>query len=507
MDIIQHLMKIVTPILLGDSNDENRKNLLEKLYAVICARFADDENYSQFAAINIDNNDTGLFERFLPDAQQRNNLVRNLSNTTNVPEEDTTRLISRAIPLVYNELRNLAGIVALPTFLRTHLAPLATALPEWSYALVPASVLAILNLRAPTTPTTTGSLPPEENKEGSKMKALLPIVGLIILGALAWALLKSCQKTPEPVATPPAQTEVTAPTEPTPEQPAPEVVANKTEPVLTIKSTADNKLDSCSGMVGDDGLKNKLVDVINSIFGKEKECNMTIDTAYNNQMLAGDKLAQILPLVKDTPNAEVKIDGKNITVTTANPADAEKLIKQLKELLPDYNIVMGEGMAVAATQPEPATPETTTTEQPQTEQKEISQTEPTVFFEDGKLKFYFATSKADVAPDALDKAKEVLAAAKEGKKIGISGFTDSTGNAAKNAQLSKKRAEAVKTFLIKNGVPEAQLELVKPKDTIGAQGKDQEGRRVEVFVIEAEATTPDAEKTENTEMKKEETKK
>ena len=103
------------------------------------------------------------------------------------------------------------------------------------------------------------------------------------------------------------------------------------------------------------------------------------------------------------------------------------------------------------------------------------------------MSFYFVTGKADVAGNAKEKANDILEAAKQGKKIGISGYTDSTGNAALHAKLAKERAQAVKSFLVANGVPASQLELRKPEDTVGAAGKDQEGRRVDAYIVDDNA--------------------
>ncbi len=102
--------------------------------------------------------------------------------------------------------------------------------------------------------------------------------------------------------------------------------------------------------------------------------------------------------------------------------------------------------------------------------------------ENGIVKFYFATGKNDLAANAAEVAVDLVAAGKEGKKLVVSGFTDSTGNAAANAALSKRRAEAVQTFLVKQGVKIENIELRKPESTTGAQGANAEGRRVEVKI-------------------------
>lgn len=105
-----------------------------------------------------------------------------------------------------------------------------------------------------------------------------------------------------------------------------------------------------------------------------------------------------------------------------------------------------------------------------------------VTVEDGVVKFYFATGKSAIAPDADKAAEEVVAAAKSGKKLILSGFTDSTGNAAANARLSLRRAEAVRAFLKKQGVNPALIELRKPQSSVGGKGNNAEGRRVEVKI-------------------------
>ncbi|MDO5639591.1 MAG: OmpA family protein [Neisseria sp.] len=105
-----------------------------------------------------------------------------------------------------------------------------------------------------------------------------------------------------------------------------------------------------------------------------------------------------------------------------------------------------------------------------------------VVYENGVAKFFFATGKNDVAEGAETIVADVITAGKDGKKLVISGFADSTGDAAANEELSKQRAEAVKAFFEAQGVGTDNIELRKPESTTGAVGDDVEGRRVEVTV-------------------------
>jgi outer membrane protein OmpA-like peptidoglycan-associated protein len=104
-----------------------------------------------------------------------------------------------------------------------------------------------------------------------------------------------------------------------------------------------------------------------------------------------------------------------------------------------------------------------------------------VVVENGVVKFYFASGKADLAAGALDALGEAIAAAKAGKKLVLSGFHDATGDPPFNAELAKKRALVVRDALMGAGVTEAAMELKKPEQTTGS-GNNAEARRVEVVI-------------------------
>jgi outer membrane protein OmpA-like peptidoglycan-associated protein len=109
--------------------------------------------------------------------------------------------------------------------------------------------------------------------------------------------------------------------------------------------------------------------------------------------------------------------------------------------------------------------------------------EASVVMENGVVKFYFASGKSDLASGALAALGDAIAAAKGGKRLVLSGFHDSTGSAALNAELAKKRAMAVRDALLAAGVAESSLELKKPEVSTGT-GSAAEARRVEVTIAE-----------------------
>lgn len=564
MNIIEHLTRTVTPIVLSGKSDTNNNytSLLEKVYAIIVARLADKDTYHGLADVNVANDDQTFFERLLPNSEQHDKIITELAKEHEVSETETKSLIARSAPLVLNELKGLAGTSSIPNFLSNHLSSLTALIPTWAYAFIPAGILSILHLNvgdalksagesvkniagnvADTAGNVVGNVADKasdvagsvvdkasdvagsvagvagnvadkasdvasnvtsnitstvnnvtNNEEGGGlMKTLLPIIGLLILAALAWALLKSCNKNPAPVATPPAIT-ASAPASTASGTAGTSLLA----PTLKFSTDADGKLATGGlGNVGNDDLKTKILGALSGVFGTDadKAVNVAVNPAYDINLPFADKLPEIFALLKGVPNATLNFADGHIMVSAPDETTAKKLVADIQALVPNVPVMLesehghGHGHSHDHSHASTTTPASVASPTSATETKVISNSEPSVFFENGHLKFYFATGKADVAPNALDHAKEILEAAKQGKKLGISGYTDSTGNAQANAELSKKRAKAVQQFLIANGVPEAQLELIKPKDTVGATGKDQEGRRVEVYIVDSVTTT------------------
>ncbi len=70
---------------------------------------------------------------------------------------------------------------------------------------------------------------------------------------------------------------------------------------------------------------------------------------------------------------------------------------------------------------------------------------------------FFDFDKSKLRPEAVDTLKQFVAFAKKENvsKIRVVGHTDTVGSKAYNLALSKRRAEAVKAFLVANGIPAA----------------------------------------------------
>ncbi|MDQ0591302.1 sodium-translocating pyrophosphatase [Variovorax paradoxus] len=101
--------------------------------------------------------------------------------------------------------------------------------------------------------------------------------------------------------------------------------------------------------------------------------------------------------------------------------------------------------------------------------------------ENGVVKLYFESGKAEVAPNAKEALADVVKAVQSGGILLVSGYHDASGDAAKNAELAKQRAIAVGDALKAAGAPADKIELAKPEQT-QADGPAGEARRVEVKV-------------------------
>lgn len=107
-------------------------------------------------------------------------------------------------------------------------------------------------------------------------------------------------------------------------------------------------------------------------------------------------------------------------------------------------------------------------------------------------KIHFETGKAKITTDSfaiLDSVIDVLVTHAEIKKVRVDGHTDSQGAKAMNTKLSQARADAVRDYLIQQGIPDTKLESkgfgpekpIAPNSTL--RGREQ-NRRVEFTILE-----------------------
>jgi K(+)-stimulated pyrophosphate-energized sodium pump len=99
-------------------------------------------------------------------------------------------------------------------------------------------------------------------------------------------------------------------------------------------------------------------------------------------------------------------------------------------------------------------------------------------------KVYFGLDKSDLPADVQATLADVVAYLKAhaNGKASVSGFHDPTGSQARNEELARDRAVAVRGALEQAGIPQDRIVMQKPQVTTGT-GEPQEARRVEVTVV------------------------
>jgi outer membrane protein OmpA-like peptidoglycan-associated protein len=118
----------------------------------------------------------------------------------------------------------------------------------------------------------------------------------------------------------------------------------------------------------------------------------------------------------------------------------------------------------------------------------------------------FASGSADLRPEARDRLSAVAAAlrASTDQSAIVAGYTDSRGARDRNQDLSQRRAEAVREFLVQEGVPQDRIRAEGRGQSMPIAGNSTaEGRatnrRVEIIMTPA-STTPRQGATEGRDM-------
>ncbi|OOR92468.1 hypothetical protein B0181_01650 [Moraxella caviae] len=542
MQLIEKLSELVTPHVLaatsahaGDNSVKSK--LLSAFYPLFAARLSDESAFSRISALPADAfaNGKNLLDALFNDGNGNSQVAQitdSLAKEFNLPATTATALSAVSAPLILTKIKEFAGAQGVPAFLKSQAGELSSALPAWALALLPAGLLggaaavgaanAATGAGAATTASTaatgaaaTGTaagaaaatpkaatIPAkEEEKKGGFLKSLLPIIGLIILGGLAWLLLRGCQDNPAPVAAPNAQSQADANAaaganganadgangEAGMADGAAAAAVAATPAVLNVAvDETGQAVYSCRANAGSEGVIASINTAIAGVFGVDK-CELQTDDSHAATMPAAEHLPAVLGLMKGVPSSSVSISDKTVRFNAANEADIAKLIEGAKGILPaDFTVEAEPALDVAAA----VAGSIDSAKNAINALGDNVSADELVRALNMQIINFASDSNAIPAENQaiLDLAAEKLAALPDAS-LKIIGHTDSQASHEYNQKLSEKRAAAVRDYLVSKGVAAERLQVSgasydKPVASNATEQGRFQNRRIEFTVLE-----------------------
>ena len=498
MSLINKLNERITPHVLTsiknqDGDNADKSNLLTAFYAIFAGRLSNEDVYQRANALPDNELEHGhhLLNVAFSDVSTGEDQIASLSNQLadeyHVSPVTARTAIATAAPLALARIKEQAGALSVPSFIRTQLAKEENRLPTWAHALLPAGLFATaattaaepvttasavvkepvkpsvvtepVHPAAATTPVKTPTAQHYENKEKSPfLKTILPIIGLIIFAGLAWLLLRACQDKPTPVAAPVATD--TAPVVADNAVQADPTQTGVAQAPATLSLSVDETgqaLYSHRAQVGSEELAGHIRAAIAQVFGVQ---DLTIQNTnvHTATMPAAEYLPAILGLMKGVPNSSVVIHDHTVRFNATTPEDVAKLVEGAKNILPaDFTVEAEPELDI----------NTAVADSIETARVAIVALGDTV--EENEMDILINALNTQIINFALDSTeipqenKEILDLAAEKLKavpettLRIIGHTDTQGTHEYNQDLSESRAAAVKEYLVSKGVAAERL--------------------------------------------------
>ena len=411
-----------------------------------------------------------------PDLKQQ--FLEQISGT--VPTGTIESTLNHSIAPTLGFLESEAGSSepsAIAHLIETHWPAVSSALPHWAPALLSALGVSIAAGHALHQPPAVEPYRAVEEKKKSSF--LLPLIAFIILAALLALMFKACsnKKETEPANGVPAQTATSEPAK------------------LQLSTGSTGDLTTCQLYSGNASYIDILQKDIKQIFNHNIGCGVETNASYHTEFIDQDAIPSVLKLVKGVPNASLTWMGDQLSIQTANPADAEQLAAKIQPLVKNMTVMTQ--AASAASKPVDNT--TAISAGNISAEKALAEINPDniraldIATALNMQIINFDTASSNI-PDAnksiLDQAAALIKRASQ-VHLTVKGHTDAMGDVAANKALSQKRAQAVVDYLVKQGVDPAQLQAVgygseQPvADNATAEGQFK-NRRIEFEVLNTE---------------------
>lgn len=385
MDIVQYLHGLVSSSM-GISNQDTSADLLKQYYALSAAHLIElDDNFDSTHVKN--HNLVALW------GIQAEPLAKRLARSFHMDEQTTMTLLRAITPPMMVEVANLAGGDGLIAFLAQNFESSRTHLPAWSSQFIQSSLtqkIEQLNTQMPTADGASGNFdspahpandngsntPPSDDQQDhhlnhdninqnnvhhsiynsiynntnndttaninnnlinhkpikpkiARSNPLLIILGVTLItlavGGVAWHLLKNKSKTVA-IDDPNIATHIATPT-----------VKSLNSPRLSLTSGENGTLYACQAEIGNAQLKEQLLNVLQNNFG-QIGCIMDIDDNFGTSMTGLERLESIMAMIKSEPFTSIEIVGNHIYVNTPKTDILPRIINDIALLAPQFEV-------------------------------------------------------------------------------------------------------------------------------------------------------------------------
>lgn len=491
MDLIQIIKDRIIPIVLNhDQSDPASSAFTQKSSAIatfipilLSVLKAKPDLISSLR----NNLNPRLGDIFPHDGVLQNNLLESIQPA--VPKAETESLLNHSIGPTLGVLEDLAGSSDQNTilhYLEQHSDTIKAALPVWA-----TSILGGLGLGAFTshavadTPTTASHVAPsyvapttaklpEREPEQKKSGFLGPLLGLIILAILVGLFLRYCKKEePKEVV-----------------QSATPVTTEATQPASFELNTDDSGgLVTCQARIGNPTFTESIQQEVKQLFNHPIGCGIDSSQQYHAELIDQNALSSVLKLLKGSPNTTLTWTGNEITLNGKDAAATQTLADKIKALVPNLTVKTAQGLDVNG-----AVNNSVSDAEKALANINPDQVKPLDIATALNLQIInFATGSNEI-PDVNKKVLDQAAALMnkvQNVQLTVKGFTDNTGNANSNKELSRKRAQAVSDYLVSKGVDPSKLSAVGlgQENPIADNGTEEgkfKNRRIEFEVTNTE---------------------
>ena len=458
MDLIQIIKERIIPIVLNHHDSTNADPSLINQKSTAIASFIPilltvlKSNPDLIASLQ-KNLNPRMTDIFGSHTLLKDNLLNSIQPALSNPE--TENVLNHSIAPTLGVLGDLAGNDdphSIVHYLEQHAETIAGALPVWA-----TSILGGLGLGTFASHTTaaepvpqaaashvapTHTPPPEPEQKKSSL--LGPILGLIILAILVGLLLRYCNQKDEPVVA--NQTPVSS------------AQTSSQLAFFELSTDAAGDLVTCQARIGNPSFTDIIQKEVKQLFNHPVGCGIDSSQQYNAELIDQNGLSSILKLLKGVPNTTLTWTGNEISLQGQDQAGLKMLADKIKAFVPNMTVKTQQGIDINS-----AVNTSVSDAEKALASINPDQVKPLDIATALNLQIInFATGSneiPDINKSVLDQAAALMNRVPN-VQLMVKGFTDNTGDANANKELSRKRAQAVVDYLTSKGVDPSKLQAV-----------------------------------------------